>query len=164
MTLYELTGHYGALFAALDQAGDPEEQAKLLAEIDQVNQSIGDKAEAYTRAMLNISADINAMAVEINRLTHRRKALESRIESLKNGLMNAMKVAGAGKLSTSIGTWVLAVNPPSVEVTDLDKVPKEFLVSQPPKVDARKVLAVYKATGEIFDGVEIRRKESVRLK
>lgn len=164
MTLYELTGHYGALFAALDQAEEPEEQAKLLAEIDRVNQGIGDKAEAYTRAMLNISADINAMVVEINRLAHRRKALESRIESLKSHLMSAMKVAGKNKLSTSIGTWSLAVNPPSVEVTDLEKVPKEFLVPQPPKVDARKVLAEYKATGEIFDGIEIRRKESMRLR
>ena len=82
-----------------------------------------------------------------------------------NGIMaNAMEVAGATEIQTSIGKWRIQKNPPSVNVVDASKIPKRFLIQQEPAIDKKAMLTEFRNTGEEIDGVEITQTEGVRFR
>ena len=163
--LYELTSDYIQLYDMLEAGAEtPEDEAAILAAIGETGQNLTDKAEAYARIIKNLSAEAEAFKAEEKRLSARRKACENGVERLKANMLLTMQTLGADKLKTSIGTWAVQKNPWSCEVTDLEKVPFEFLILQPPTVDKKAILAAFKETGEIFDGVDIRQTEGVRFR
>lgn len=163
--LYELTSDYIQLYEMLEAGAEtPEDEAALIEAIHQAGQNIADKADAYARMIKNLTAEAEAFKAEEKRLSARRKALENGVERLKANMLLTMQTLGADKLKTSIGTWAVQKNPWSCEVTNLEKVPDRFLIEQPPTVDKKAILAAFKETGEVFDGVDIRQTEGVRFR
>lgn len=164
MTLYELTTEYEALLAEYEVAEDDERRAEVLDMIDAVQDDIGDKGEAYARVLRNLSAQRDAYKAEADRLTRKAKASEKAMEGLKAQLLSAMQRVGANKLETSIGKWSVRLNPWSVEVMDVDAVPAEYHVPQPDKIDKRAILAAFKETGEIIDGVMMNQTTGIQFR
>lgn len=164
MTLYELTDAYAALLNEYDAAEDDARRAEVLAMIDQVQDDIGDKAEAYARIMKNLQADAEAFKAEAKRLAMKQKAAEGAVEGLKQRLMDAMRMVQATEIRTSIGKWKVQLNPPSCKVIEPDRVPEAYRIPQPDAIDRQGILRWYKETGELLPGVEITQAESLRFR
>ena len=164
MRLYDLAEEYAVLMAAYEETDDPEEQAEILDEIDRVNEGIGDKSEMYARMMRSADASAKMVGEEIKRLQRQKKSYENLAARMKSGIYEAMKMANADKLFTSIGKWYIQKNPWSATVTDQDKIPAKYLVHQPDTVDKTALLRDFAETGELIDGVEFTQGEGVRFR
>lgn len=82
-------------------------------------------------------------------LQTKRKVLENEQKRLKEYTERELSAAGIDKVNTGIGTVSLRNSPPSVKVLDLDRIPKEFLTPQEPKVDKRGLLKAYKEMTDV---------------
>ena len=164
MRLYELTDTYVSLLAKYDEAETEAERTDIITAIQAVECDIAERGANYARIIKNAQAESAALADEIRRLTAKKTAAENLTKRLKDNLLFAMGVAGATEIKTSIGKWSIQKNPPKVTITDEMKVPARFLIEQAPQVDKRAILAEFNETGELFDGVEIVREESVRFR
>lgn len=162
--LYELTGAYAEVMMQLEDATTQEQYDAALEALTVIETDIVTKAENYARIIRNKTVESDGYAAEIKRLQACKKAADGAIERLKDNIHFALETAGASELTTGIGKWKIAQNPPSVEVTDESLIPEEYLIPQPAKVDKHKVLDDFKAYGLAIPGVEVVRKESVRFK
>ena len=163
MRLYELTDTYAELLMQFEEEENPEKKAEILDAITNVEDDISAKAENYARIVKNAESDIETLAAEIRRLQAKKKTAENVVSRVKENLHFAMEIAGATSIKTSIGKWRVQQNPPRVEVVDVSKVPARFLIEKEPDVDKRAMLNEFRITGEVFDGVEIRRESGVRF-
>lgn len=163
LRLYELTEAYVDLMARLDECETDAQRNEVLAELDAVSESIADKGEAYARMMKNAQAEAEAYEKEIRRLTAHKSAAKNLVKRLKNNIIFAMGVAGATELNTSIGTWKIQKNNPSVQILDASLVPAAFTVSEP-KIKNSLILEHWRNTGEIPDGCDIVRTEGIRFR
>ena len=159
MNLYELTGVYQHL---QNQIEDGDEQA--LESLDIVSCDMEQAYDGYAKLMRNLAAEAEAMREEEKRQAEKRRAIEKGIDRLKEAVYTAMTITGQTKVKTSIGTWGIQKNPFSVKVYNASKVPERFLIPQPPTIDRAAILAEFKETGEVLDGVEIAQGEGVRFR
>ena len=162
--LYDLTTEYAALLAEYDMAEDDARRAEVLTMIDQVQEDIGDKAEAYARIMRNLQADAEAYDAEAKRLAAKAKAAKNAIDGLKARLMDVMQMFGATEIRTSIGKWRIQNNPWSCKIMDADRVPAEYHIPQPDKIDSLGLLKRFRETGEMLDGVEYTQTAGLRFR
>lgn len=163
-TLYELSGNYAQLMSELNSAESDEEAEVILSELDQAAESLSDKAEAYAKMLMNAKAEAEAYKAEKDRLAAKQKRAENTMEYLKRGIQNTLTLLGERHITTSIGTWHLVRNPISVQITDESKVPADFRVPQPDRIDKKGLLNHYKETGEIVEGTDIVESEGVRFR
>lgn len=165
MKLYELTDQFLALQTALENGVDTDEEWDELCQKYQLtSDEIGEKCESIARMMRNLKAEATAVKEEKQRLAARQTALENSVDKLKQLVKNFMVAIGTSKVKTTIGNYTIQKFPPSVTVTDITKIPERFLTPQPPKVDAKAMIAEWKETGELFNGVEIGQREGVVFK
>lgn len=162
--LYTLANEYGDLISALEAAEDEAEAAEIWNRLDALEGSITDKAEAYARIVRNKQAEAEALKAEKQRLEKLQKAAERISENLKSRLLDAMQRLNVGEIQTGIGKWKIQTNPYSVTVLDEAAVPEEFRIPQPDKIDQKGILKHFRETGEILDGTEITRSESLRFR
>lgn len=161
-SLYELTQEFSELAYALEQEDANEEE--LAALLDDVSSNIDAKADGYAKIARNWASEVEMLKGEIDRLTKRKKALENAQTRLKRYLQDAMILTGKTAISTTIGKWSIATNPPSVSVSDFAAIPERYLIPQEPKLDSRQILADFKLNGEIIPGVEVVRSQSIRFR
>lgn len=92
---------------------------------------------------------------EIKRLQGFKKFLVNRDERYNNYVMQNMKQLGIEKIETKGGSVQVAKSPLSVEITDENKIPTDFLkIEMVQKVDKNKIKEEFKKTGEVLDGVK----------
>ena len=163
-TLYELTAAYADLIEAVQETENGEEIADLLAQLDDVDKDWHAKAESYAKLLRETEARADAAKNEADRLTARRKKLNTLAEGLKARMKASMQLMGLTKAETAIGTWKIGKGRESVQVIDAIRIPMEYLMVQAPTVNKTAIMANYKATGEIVPGVEIVRNETFDLK
>lgn len=163
-TMFELTSQYAALMDRYDMAADDAERAEAIEMLDEINDSIADKAEAYARIMRNKKGEAEMYKAEAKRLEQCAKAAENVVENLKARLLDAMRIADATEINTTIGRWRVQMNPMSCEVVDASKVPMEYHIPQEDKIDRKGLLDHYKKTGEVFDGVEYKQEPGLRFR
>ena len=163
--LYELTSDYIQLYEMLEAGAEtPEDEEAIIQAINETGANLADKADAYARIIKNLTIQAEGFKAEVKRLQAHQKVCENGIERLKANMLLTMQTLGADKLKTSIGTWSVQKNPWKCEVLDVSKIPPCFLIEQPPEVDKKAILAAFKETGEVFDGVDIRQSEGVRFR
>ena len=162
MNLYELTGEYKYLQALLEEG--EHDQQELDEALTFIGKDIEQAYDGYAKLMRNLTAEAEAIREEEKRLANKRRSIENGIDRLKNAVYTAMLATGQTKAKTSIGAWGIQKNPYSVKVYDAAKVPDRFLIPQPPAIDRASMLAEFKQTGEVFDGVTIEQGEGVRFR
>jgi len=149
MTLYEISAQYSQL-ASMDMETDEDVAAfvSLLAEIDD---SFDAKAENYCRLIANLEADSEGFTAEIKRMDARRKAINGKIDRLKNALEIAFKEASPDGKARRVGLFSLAMkkNPPKVSI--FGEVPDEYTKSEP---DVNKIKSALK-NGIVISGAEL---------
>jgi len=160
MKLYELTGNYLILQQMLEEA---EDQQAILDTIESIEAVIEEKADNYARIIKNLEADIAGIKTEEQRLADKRRTLENNVKWLKGNLEESMRATGKTKFKTTLFSFGIQKNPPSVEILDESKVPEEFLIPQNPVVDKKAILAALKE-GKEFDFAQLKQGESLRIR
>lgn len=164
MTLYELSKDYEAFLMEYEDAEDEGMRQAILADINTLQDQIGDKGESYARIIRNKEREADAYRAEAERLTKLARSCEGVVNAMKGQLLTAMNVAGVTKLRTGIGTFYAQRNPWSVDIQDADAVPKEYHVPQPDKIDKAAILRAFKSTGEIPSGTDIKQDTGLRFR
>ena len=162
--LYDLSAGWVSLLNAYDAAETQDERDEIMAMLTDTQGDIESKAEDYAKVIRIKEAEAETFAAEIKRLTARKKAAENVVQRLKESLLDAMKLTGTDEIKTSIGKWRIQNNPWSAEVVDWERVPIEFRTPQPDKVDSKALIARFKETGEIIEGVVFRQERGLRFR
>ena len=163
-SLYEISSVYAALLDAYDNAADDDEREEIVKQLIAVDGDMTDKAENYIKIIKSKEAEAKAFKEESDRLDGKAKSAANVAKRLKQVMLDAMKLTNTVKLPTSIGTWSVQNNPWSCEVLDPDKVPKEFHIPQPDKIDRTGLLKHFRATGEVIDGCEFKQELGIRFR
>ena len=161
MTLYELTGQYLEL---LEMAEDPDVDPEVFKDtLEGLDGEVEEKAEGYAKIIKALEAEAAGYKAEADRLTARRKTAENRVESLKWALQSAMTATGKTKFKTSLFSFAVQKNPVSMRILDETKVPEEYKIPQPDKIDNAKIKDWLKDGGEC-DWAELYQTESLRIR
>lgn len=163
-SLYDITAGYASLIDAYDNADSDEEREGIIAMLASAEGEITEKAENYARVIRMKEEEAKAFKAEAERLTKRKQAAENMVARLKDALLGAMALTGTQEIKTSIGKWRLQMNPLSCDVVDIEKVPMQYHIKQEDKIDKKSLLADYKATGEIIDGVVFKQEQGIRFR
>lgn len=148
-SLYELTGQAIELQLLLE-SGEITEEA-----YNDTIESLGfeNKVESICKVIRNLEAEAAAFKVEKDRLAERQKTAENGIKRLKESLLNYMLATNKTKVKEGLFS-VRVGSSEKVVVTNQDKIPKEYLIEQQPKVDIAGIKKSLKE-GEEFEGIEI---------
>lgn len=160
--LYEIADGFMDLLEKQDEL-TPEEVQEIAEELQTALKEKSANIIGYYQTQ---NALLAAVDDEIKRLQEYKKIISNRLTRYKNYVADNMKTIGIKKIETPVGKISLAKSPPSVVVTDDEKVPaeyKETVVTIKP--NKKKILENFKATGEIPAGVEIQAdNKSLRIK
>ena len=147
MTLYELTGDFQTLY---DMADDPEiDEQAWLDTIEGIDGAIEDKADGYAKVIKELIANADAIKAERERMDSRESALRNRADTLKKALQTSMEISGKTKFKTTLFSFNVQKNAPSLKISESAHIPEEFLIPQEPKIDK----AGMKAAAKDNDGV-----------
>ena len=163
-TIYELTDDWKRLMEYIE---DPDvDQDVLLDTWLDLDGELEAKADGYAKVMAEEKAKAEALKAESDRLTARRKAIESKMERLKRALEQMMEATGKTKFKTELFSFGIQKNPPSVMIKDADAVPIDYMVPQPMKVDMTAVKNYLKSLkeGETCDWATLEQGESLRIR
>ena len=155
MTLYEMKQAAINLYEML-QADEIDEQT-----YNDTMEGIGadEKLEDYIYVIKQCEADNVAIKTEIDRLKTNKEKNDKAIERMKKAVVDFMNATGQKKANA--GTFKLSLRKSeSTLITDETKIPSEYLVPQPPKVDKTAIKKAIKL-GIKVDGAVIEIKESV---
>lgn len=118
-----------------------------------------EKLEDYIYVIKQCEADNVAIKTEIDRLKTNKEKNDKAIERMKKAVVDFMNATGQKKANA--GTFKLSLRKSeSTLITDETKIPSEYLVPQPPKVDKTAIKKAIKL-GIKVDGAVIEIKESV---
>jgi len=158
-TLYEITRDL-ILLKDIDvfepTNGEPEENRleQLRQALDNLNMKFVDKVTNIVKFIKNLEAQRDAVACEAKRLSDRKKAIDNRIDWLKNYVKTAMQATQSEKIKYALFTIYVGQSQPSVEVLSIDEVEEQFIRIKK-EVDKTKILEQVKSTGVIPAGVNI---------
>ena len=152
--IYELTGEVLRLGAALQEDMTQAEFDEALKAYEASRADLAGKLDGYARLIKNIDGDVTALKAEERRIADNRKALENRVERLREAVRAAMIATGERKVKVGIGTWSLQKGRQCVTVIDEAKIPDEYKIVQAPVLDRAKMLMELKE-GVIIEGAEL---------
>lgn len=128
-TLYEMTKEVANLYSML-QNDEIDEQTFA----DTFEAMSADKIEGYCQIIRQLSADEEMFKAEIERLSKRKKVCENAQARLKERMVGYFEAAGVDRINT--GTFLVSVaSTPSVNIIDEEKIPAEYRIAQPDKID-----------------------------
>ena len=159
--IYELTEQYQQF---MELADDPDVEEEVFFDTwEAIDGEFEDKADSYAKVMKNLENQILGLKAEIDRLSLRKRTIENNISRMKMTLQRAMEITEKPKFKTDLFSFNIQANPPSVFIADESRVPEEFLVPQPPKVDKTKIKDWLKE-GNIADWAELTQSKGLRIR
>ncbi|GEQ04532.1 siphovirus Gp157 family protein [Staphylococcus gallinarum] len=159
-TLFNLTDNYKQVYDLIAEQGDEDVLNDTLASI---NDALEEKADGYVSVIKSLESDNKTIDEEIKRLQQRKTTNKNGIDRLKESLKEAMKATGKTKFKTALNSYNIQNNPPSLHVIDEKHIPKDFWLSQAPKIDKKALLKHLKENNEV-PGVEIKQTQSLRVR
>ena len=161
MTLYKLTAQFQNL---LEMASDPEVDWDIFEDtLEALEGDIEAKADGYAKVIEQLDSEKAAIDYEIKRLTAQKTVRQNSIDRMKAALKTSMEVTGKTKFKTDLFSFGIRKNPASVVITDEEKVSKDFLVPQPPKID-KKAIKEALNDGAEFDWAHLEQGTSLSIK
>lgn len=165
-SLYELNGQLLELQSMLsDSSIEPDVLADTLEAVE------GDyeiKIESYCKVIKNLEGDVDALKAEAQRLTDKRKVLESNIDKLKKAMYDSLKLVGKTKIKGTLFTVAIQKNggkEPVIMSSDAktEDLPDDLVIyTEKPNLDAIRDLL---QAGKTVDGFSLgERGESLRIK
>lgn len=160
-TIFELKNEYVQLLMLLED-GEIEEQV-LLDTLEGIEYEIEEKADNYARVRLTLLGDIETLKNEEKRLNERRRTLESNVKKLEKALFETMKLTNKELIKTPYFTFKIAKNPKALVIDNIDLVPNEYLIPQPPTVDKKALKEALKDV-EKCEFAHLEQGESLRIR
>ena len=162
-SLYEITQDYLQL---MEMAEDEEVDAQMVADtLEAVDGELEYKAEAYAKIMKNLEGDIQALKSEEERLSQKRKTIESNIKRMKEALQSVMEVTGKTKFKTQLFSFGIQNNAPSVVITaDIKDIPAEYLRVKEPEVDKTAIKKAIQEGIDLSDIAHLEQSQSLRIR
>ncbi|WP_314046553.1 siphovirus Gp157 family protein [uncultured Granulicatella sp.] len=157
MNLYELSV---AFQEVQNMELDPEVMKDTL---DSIEDAIENKAENIAKLVRNLESDVSAYKEEEDRLKTKRQAMENKVKWLKTYLEDNMKLTGKTKFKSGMFNFSIQKNPVSVNITDENILPEDYLIPQPPKVDKTSLKEALKSGIEV-PGAELKQTEGLRIR
>lgn len=155
--LYEIANEYQTALESIadEDTGEINEQA--LETLNALSADLKEKGIAIASFIRNIDADREAIDAESKRLAARKTQLAKRIDWLNNYLKSNMEACGISEISCPLFSIKMKTNPPSVNITDEDQVPPEYVKRREVvSIDKAQMLADLK-NGLFIPGVELKR-------
>ena len=148
--LYQLAQDFRA---AAEQLADLDLPPEVIADtLESISGDLEVKALNVALFARNLESTAAAIKQAEGDMAARRKALERRVQSLKDYLLSAMQSTGIKKIEGPYLRIGVRDNPESVEVFDADQVPAEFMRQpEPPPAapDKAAIKAAIKAGQEV---------------
>ena len=124
--LYEITGQFKEL-AALADGADEDMAVAIRDTMQGIEAEFNEKAIAVSHVILNFSADIAALDLEIDRLQERKRLIANREKSIKEYLRENMEAAEITKISCPLFSITLSKGRESVVVDSQDLIPDDLM-------------------------------------
>ena len=169
MNLFQLTSNYMQIIELSNQLDEETFQDTL----ESIEEPLAIKMANYVKVIRTIEADIEMIDKETKRLSELKSSKNNTIKRLKNTLLDSVEIVGEDtktggkKLVVKDDPYVKSVytqkNPLKLEVIDESKIPKEYKIQQPDKVDGKSILAAIKEKKEV-PGVTVVQSIGVRFK
>lgn len=160
--LYELTDMYQNIWNLVENEDIDLDNLEMA--LKTIEDSLESKAEGIAKIIKSIESDAAVLKEEETRLASRRKALENKKENIKSYLKEQLSLAGIDKVKTPLMTIALQNNPPSVNVIEEDKIPKQYKVKTVSISLARREMLEALKAGAVIPGVEIKQDKSLRIR
>jgi hypothetical protein len=160
-SLYELNGIY---LDILNNGADWDQEALQIA-MESITDSIEVKVENYAKMIRHLEGEQLMLKAEEERISKRRKSLESQVKRLKEGMQLSMELTGKEKIKSSLFTiWIQESKSASVDVTNEKQLLKEYKIPGI-TIDKKQLLADLKA-GKVVRGAKLQESssKSVRIK
>ncbi|POY95479.1 siphovirus Gp157 family protein [Staphylococcus pseudintermedius] len=159
-TLFNLTDAYQQVYDLIAEQGD---ETVLIETLQSINDALEEKADGYVAVIKTLEADNVAIDEEIKRLRQRKTSNQNGISRLKESLQFSMESTGKEKFKTALNSYSIANNPPSLDVVEESLIPKEYWLSQAPKLNKKDLLKDIK-NGADIKGVEVKQTKSLRVR
>lgn len=160
-TLYEIKGQFKELMEMADECNLT--QADIKDTLEGLDCELEEKADAYAKVIRTLECDVDSVDAEIKRLTDKKRRIQNNISSMKRSLESTMIELGRKKIKTPLFGFNIQKNPPSVNILDESKVPDNFRIKQPDKIDRKSIIAELKESGNT-DWAELVQTESLRIR
>lgn len=157
-SLYELTQDVLYLQALLEEGEIDEEVYRDSVE----SMCVESKLEDICKVMKNLEAKASAYKAEIDRMTARKKTLDNGVKRLKESMLTYMLASNTKKKEAGLFTLSVGKSK-SVTITDISKLPKEYVFPQEVKVDKTGLGKALRA-GEEIDGAELTESEYISIR
>lgn len=163
-TLYQLTDDYLTL---LEMAEDPDIDEQALKDtMEGIEGEIEIKAEGYAKVIRTLEGDAAACDAESKRLRNKKQTIENNIKRMKDALQMAMEATGKRKFKTSLFSFNIQKNAPSVVMDEayIENIPERFLVRKDPEINRKAIKDAINA-GEDLEGLaHLESTESLRIR
>ena len=158
MNLYQITQSTQQLLEMLSEGEIPEDVYKDTVDALGAENAIDD----VVKAIRNKQAEAEAFKAEADRLIEKKQAAEKAIDSMKKLILDYMRATDQKKTGTGLFT-VSRRSSKSCELTDETKIPEQYLIPQPAKINKKAILAELKEGKEIA-GARLKESESIMIK
>ena len=162
--LYELVGNLKEFELLYNQAETDEELSEAEKYLVDAEIELTDKVENIAKFIKNLEAERESFKKESDRLASKAKSFANKADNLKRYLENTLEVSGIDKVKGQLFTVSLQNNPISLDLSTTEYIPDEFKRAPEPIVNKRELLKHIKDTGEVFEGVELKRTKSLRIR
>ena len=155
--LYELTERYREIQQLLDADFEFITQEEVQQSLANIKDEIEEKVTSIGKLVLELRSDIDAIKKEETRLAMRRSSYTSRMEWLKSYLLTEMLSTNVLKVKQDVISVAIQDSPPSVELLDLEQVPKQYvrIIPEVREPDKKAIAEHFKQTGEIISGMNM---------
>lgn len=162
--LYDLSSQLAVINNEIIDA-EGEVSPELERRLDETGLALQDKVQGIARWMFNIEGREDALDKEIARLTARKKQVVGLRSRLKEYVKSNMEIADIKKLEFDTFEVTVAKNPPSVEITDVEVVPAQFIeVVTTNKIDKKEILKTMKSGYKVLGAKLVTDKTNLRIK
>lgn len=163
-SLYVIANEYQAMVEKLINS-ELDEQT-IADTIESASGELEAKATNVAMFIRNLEASAEQIKLAEKAMSERRKAIESKAESVKRYLFDNMRRVGISKIECPYFAMTIKKNPPSVIIDDANLIPSQYMVtppSPPPSPDKAAIKAALQA-GEMVAGAHIEQGERLEIK
>jgi len=159
--LYKLADSYNYVVEMADELDD----GTLKDTLDSIEEVFDDKVENIAKSIKEIEGQADMIKAEKDRLAKREKTMRNNAKSMKLYMQDQMEAIGKRKVQGELLTVAIQKNAPSVRVIDERKIPEEYFIPQPSKLDKTQLKTELKNGVEMPEGsAELIQTESVRIR
>lgn len=158
MSLYDLTADFNAL---MECEGDEDINNAL---IDIVSGEIEKKAENICKFFKITENTIEMFKAEEQRIASARKAMENKVERVRERMKDALLAANIDKVTAGTFKISVALTGGSVVIDDMEKIPASYkTITQTVSVDKNELKQAIKS-GLVTEGCHLEAGTSLRIK